>query len=95
MSELDINDYRQILEYYNQKIPKSARLIKLNAEKILADKLCRCIKKIEFKQESRAIGICTKGIINNKGLIRGKFTCKGKRTINIRKMKKNNTKKNI
>ena len=92
MSELTIKDYKSILEYYNEKIPKSNRLLKLNAEKLLASKLCKCIKKVDKENEARAIGICTKTIINNKGLTRGKFTCKKKQTINLKK-KKNVTKK--
>ena len=81
MSELTINDYKHILEYYKKPIPKSKRILKLNAEKILARKLCKCIKKIEPKgfNEGRAIGICTKTIINSKGYTRGKFSCKKSR----------------
>ena len=92
MSELTINDYKSILEFYNKNIPKSRRLLKLQAENLLVSKLCRCIKKVDKDSESRSIGICTKTIINNKGLKRGKFTCKNKQTIILRK--KNNTRKN-
>ena len=62
MSQINNNDYKKILEYYKQPIPTSKREIKLNAEKILASKLCRCIKKIEPSNESKSIGICTKTI---------------------------------
>ena len=78
MSELTDNDYKQILEYYNKPIPKSRRLLKNSAEKILAEKLCKCIKKIEPENEARSIGICTKTIFNRKGYTRGNFKCKGK-----------------
>jgi hypothetical protein len=91
MSQLNNNDYKQILEYYNEPIPHSARLTKLNAEHILSSKLCRCIKKVDIKNEARSIGICTKNIINSKGLIRGKFKCKGKSTIKLKKNKKTTT----
>lgn len=96
MSQLNNNDYKQILEYYNEPIPHSTRLIKLNAEHILASKLCRCIKKVDKKNEARAIGICTKAILNSKGISRGKFKCKGKSTIKLKKgkNKKTNTIKN-
>jgi hypothetical protein len=94
MSQLNNNDYKQILEYYNEPIPHSARLTKLNAEHILSSKLCRCIKKVDIKNEARSIGICTKTIINSKGLIRGKFKCKGKSTIKLKKNKKTTTIKN-
>ena len=89
MSELTTNDYKQILEYYKKQIPKSRRLLKNNAEHILAEKLCKCIKKIEPKNEARSIGICTKTIFNRKGYTRGKFTCKGKRAVTFKKTIKN------
>jgi hypothetical protein len=102
MSELTDNDYRQILEYYKKPIPKSARLLKLSAERILAEKLCRCIKKVDNKNEARAIGICTKAVINRKGFTRGKFECKKKESVVLKKNKskmnktnKINFKKNI
>jgi hypothetical protein len=93
MSELNTNDYKQILEFYNLPIPRTSSLIKTEAEKILSDKLCRCIKKLEPIKESRAIGICTKTIFNRKGLTRGKFNCKGKKNIIIKKFTKNMTKR--
>jgi hypothetical protein len=94
MSNLNNNDYQQILEYYNETIPKSKKLTKIAAEKLLSSKLCRCIKKVDIKNEARSIGICTKTILNNKGLIRGKFKCKGKSTIKLKKNKKTITLKN-
>lgn len=93
MSELTNNDYKRILEFYKKNIPKSKRLLKIHAEKLLTTKLCRCIKKIDKENEARAIGICTKTIINNKGFTRGKFTCKKKQSINLKK-KTNITRKN-
>lgn len=92
MSQLTNNDYKTILEFYNKSIPKSKRLLKMQAEKLLVSKLCRCIKKVDKKNEARAIGICTKTIINNKGFTRGNFTCKKKETIILKK--KNVTNKN-
>lgn len=88
MTELNNNDYKQILEYYNKPIPKSNSFLKINAEKVLSEKLCRCIKKLDPINESRSIGICTKTIINSKGYTRGNFKCKGKRSITIKKSKK-------
>lgn len=76
MSELTKDDHRQILEYYHQPVPYSARIAKIQAEKILSTKLCRCIKKADRRNEKRAIGICTKSIINRKGFKRGAFRCK-------------------
>ena len=94
MSQLTKNDYIKILEYYKKPIPKSSRLLKKNAENILSTKLCKCIKKVEPNNESKSIGICTKTIINRKGYIRGKFNCKGKKSIKITKIIKNKTKRN-
>lgn len=90
MSEqLTNNDYKRILEFYNKPIPKSKRLLKMQAEKILANKLCKCIKKIDYDYEARSIGICTRTIINNKGFKRGNFTCKKKQKITLYKTRKN------
>ena len=91
MSELNNTDYKKILEFYNENIPKSKRLLKSKAENILSRKLCRCIKKVDKENEARAIGICTKTIINRRGLTRGKFKCKGRSTIKLTKNKKNKT----
>jgi len=91
MTELNNNDYKNILEYYNIAIPQSKRLLKIQAEKILAEKLCRCIKKIEPTNEERSIGICTKTIFTRKGYTRGKFKCKKKLSVNVKKF--NNTQK--
>jgi len=85
MPELNNNDYKTILEYYKKPIPKSRRLLKIEAEKILASKLCKCIKKVDPTNEAKSIGICTKSVINNKGYRRGKFTCRGKPKIQIKK----------
>ena len=80
------SDYIKILNFYKMDIPSTYKEIKLNAEKILAEKLCRCIKKVDIENEARAIGICTKTIINRKGLKRGKFKCKKtKKILNLRK----------
>jgi hypothetical protein len=92
MSELTTNDYKRILEFYKKNIPKSKRLLKIEAEKLLASKLCRCIKKVDKQNEARAIGICTRTIINNKGFTRGKFTCKKRQSINLRRKTRKNRK---
>ena len=89
-TNMNNNDYIQLLNYYNVPIPKSKKLIKEEGEKILALKLCKCIKKVNTNDtnEPRAIGICTKTIFNRKGLTRGKFKCKGKRFVNFNKTRK-------
>ena len=94
MSEITESDYKKILEFYEKPIPRSKRLIKIEAEKILATKLCRCIKKVGVVNEPRSIGICTKSVINTKGFTRGKFKCKGKKYVTFRKTDKKKTLKN-
>lgn len=93
MNNLTNNDYKTILKYYNKSIPKSKRLLKLEAEKIMNNKLCKCIKKIDPKNEAKSIGICTKTIFNNKGYTRGKFKCRGKPTITFKKSNKQVTRR--
>jgi hypothetical protein len=90
--ELTNKDYISILKYYNLNIPKSKRLLKTQAEKIMAEKLCKCIKKLDPENEAKSIGICTKTIFNNKGYTRGQFQCKKKLTVKFRKTNKNKNK---
>lgn len=47
-------------------------------EQELSERLCRCIKKVQAKNntESASIAICTKSVFSNKGLKRSSFTCK-------------------
>lgn len=85
VNTLENDDYVSILTYYNIDIPKSKRLLKRKAEHIMAEKLCKCIKKLDPVNEAKSIGICTKTIFNRKGYTRGKFTCKKKRSIIFRK----------
>jgi hypothetical protein len=96
MTELNTNDFKKILEYYKKPIPTSNKKLKMQAESLLSTKLCKCIKKIDPINEARSIGICTKTIFNRKGLTRGKFSCKGKQNITIKKLAISNrkTKKN-
>lgn len=72
-------DYIAILEYYNISHAKlSSKDLKERSEKILATKLCRCIKKVdpEVKDKPRAIAICNNSVITKKNLKVGRFTCK-------------------
>lgn len=99
-AELTNKDYVSILNFYNINIPKSKRLLKIQAEKIMAEKLCKCIKKIDSTNEAKSIGICTKTIFNRKGYTRGQFRCKNqpkvifRKTNKKRKLVKNKTRKN-
>jgi hypothetical protein len=53
MGILKKNDYIKILNYYNIPITPtdSSKTIKNKAEEILADKLCKCIKKVKKTDE--------------------------------------------
>lgn len=86
--ELTNKDYISILKYYKINIPKSTRLLKMKAEKIMANKLCKCIKKVDPKLEAKSIGICTRTIFNRKGYSRGQFECKKKQTVKFRRTNK-------
>ena len=57
VKELTKKDYVSILQYYKLPIPKSSRLLKIKSEKIMAQKLCKCIKKIDPENEAKSIGI--------------------------------------
>jgi hypothetical protein len=95
MSKLTKTDYIKILSFYKKEIPDTFQTIKSEAENILVNKLCRCIKKIEGENEAKSIGYCTKTVVNNKGFKRGKFNCTGKQFAIFTKVKtKTNTKKN-
>ena len=97
ISESFSEDDTNILEKIEKRDFESYDLLKLKveAEKILAGKLCRCIKKIGINDEARSIGICTKTIFNRKGYTRGKFTCKGKRRVAFRKINSGNKSKTM
>ena len=91
--KLTKNDYVNILEFYNiQNITNlSNKEIKNLAEEIIALKLCSCIKKIDPKLENKstAIAICTKNIVNKKGLKINRFTCKKQPKLHTSKKNKN------
>ena len=85
--KLSISDYKKILKFYKLSVPKNKKKLEKKANKIIADKFCSCIKKVQqkFREEGIAIGICTNSVINRKGYKRGKFKCKKRRTINLHK----------
>lgn len=84
-NKMNNSDYKNILDYYKIPIPKSKILLKQIAEKILAEKLCKCIKQVDSRNEAKSIGICTKNIFNKKGLTRGTFKCKKNKMVTFRK----------
>jgi len=90
-SALTPNDYKHILAFYGKPIPSNKRLLKAQAEELLAGKLCRCIKKLGTKSksvEARSIGVCTRAVVNKKGFKRGTFTCKRKASVHLTKTKR-------
>ena len=99
--KLTKKDYTNILRYYNQDIPDDIDDMKKRTGEILAEKLCSCIKKVNYKNEAASIAICTKNIFNKKGLKRGKFNCNEDRNVIFTKnaesltIKQNKTRKNI
>lgn len=84
MGILTKSDYEKILNYYDIpfSLSESSKQIKSKAEEILAQKLCKCIKKVKDSSsesdEARATGICTDSVFRRKGLRHSAFTCKKK-----------------
>jgi len=93
-AELTNKDYESILSYYKISIPKSKRILKKKAEDIMAQKLCKCIKKLDPENEAKSIGICTKTIFNRRGLTRGNFKCKKRQSVKMKRRILNKTIKN-
>lgn len=99
--KLTNTDYINILKYYNiynKNIKKSK--IKKIAEKLLANKLCKCIKNVDINNEKYSIPICVNNVIKKKNLKIYKFQCKkkskllSKNKIYITKTKKLNLNRN-
>ena len=75
------SDYVTILKYYDIDVKGMKKKdAKRKAEDLLANKLCRCIKKVDNKDEpeSRAIAICKSSVLFKKGLRNYGFKCKPK-----------------
>ena len=86
-NKMTIADYKQILDFYKIAIPSSKAALKKQAEQILAEKLCKCIKNVGLKDEPKSIRICTTNIFNTKGLSRGAFKCKKTQRVSFSKQK--------
>ena len=93
--KLTRRDYIKILHHYQPKNTSSRlslKQIKHHAHRILADKLCRCIKASDADADAdadsdasttpprdesrRRIAYCSRSIFNNRGLRQHGFTCK-------------------
>lgn len=82
---LSIKDYTDILDYYyiDYGVNYTKNSLKKMTEKIIAEKLCRCIKGVPNKEktETRPISICLWSVIQKKNLGIHKFTCKKKKEL--------------
>lgn len=77
-------DYLNILEFYDIDYKNMTKKdVKLLAENFLANKLCRCIKKVDPKRnnEKKAIKICRSSVLHKKGLDIYGFKCKKKKKL--------------
>lgn len=91
--ELTHADYKKVLKYYNQQIPKSYRKTKKNAERLLSNKLCKCIQKVKktVKQRNRSlknkealqrsVGICRDSVLHKKNIDVYQFQCDKKEVL--------------
>jgi len=79
--KLTNKDYLDIMKFYKINVSNmNQKQIKERAENILANKLCRCIKKVDplIKNEQNAIALCRKTVLLNKNIMNYGFRCKGK-----------------
>ncbi len=82
--KLSKQDYLDILNHYNIIYNKNLpiNLLRKSTENIVAQKLCRCIRKVKNndvnKDEPRAIAICNNSVILKKNLGIYNFKCKNK-----------------
>jgi hypothetical protein len=75
-------DYITILKYYDIDTINSNRTTRKKiARNIIAEKLCRCIKKLNKTKGSDAISICKNSVLTKKNLTALKFTCKDKQKL--------------
>ena len=70
---LSETDHELIIRHYGKTLPKTKKYKKIKAERLVAQKLCSCIKKVGNKG---AIGICTYSVVKNRGLKYSGLTCK-------------------
>ena len=91
--DLTKKDYVTILQYYNLPYQNMAKgEMKSACERLLAEKLCRCIKKVKnIKSEKSRIAICKNSIFKKRNLNMFGFTCKKR----IGLLSKKNTRKKL
>ena len=83
---LSEKDHELIIQHYRKVIPRTKKGKKSKAERLVAQKLCSCIKKITKKSRkkplrARAIGICSYSVVKNRGMKHHGFTCSKKSKI--------------
>ena len=92
--KLSDTDYITIVKHYGFDIPKTKRnkphmnKTRKLAKNILANKLCKCIKKVQKSTrlpEPGAISICNKSIFTQRNLKHYRFTCKKKHQLKNKK----------
>ena len=75
MSALTKKDYQVILKYYGvQTKGLKIQAMRNAALDILANKLCRCIKKVD-DDKSKSVPICKNSVFGKKGLDVSRFKC--------------------
>lgn len=92
IGRLNKQDSVTILKYYNIDYDKkdNVKSLRDSAEKVLSEKLCRCIGKIGGeeptpKEKQRAIALCKASVLTKKGLTDKGFSCKKRQTLSIAK----------
>jgi hypothetical protein len=80
-------DYKKVLTYYNQPIPRSTRQTKKKAEQLLTNKLCKCIQKVKKSFRARnktmknkellssSVGVCRDSVLHRKNIDVYQFKC--------------------
>ena len=78
--DLTNKDYKKIIDFYHLDDNQNNKSIKQYAEDILANKLCRCIKKVKNDKinEKTAIAICRDNIFKKRSIDFYNFKCKKK-----------------
>lgn len=99
MTRLTKADYITILTHYGKRMPKgktraTLKRIKGATNRLIASKLCHCVKKVsrsgkKYKSEKITIPICIASILKRRGLkLTGRFACKKKFILTSRKKNK-------
>lgn len=85
--QLTPSDYKKVLSYYNQSIPRSHRQTKKKAEQLLTSKLCKCIQKVKKSFRARnktmktkelltsSVGVCRDSVLHRKKIDVYQFQC--------------------